>query len=144
MKIMNTIGTMKVVKIAIPVTQNAGLNSQVSGHFGRAPGFFIVNSGGSDAQYLESSEQREASECAPISALAKAGVSMVVARSMGRGALSRCHQAGMQIYQTQAERVIDLLADLESGQLTDFPDSALCNHGSGHGGHHAEHCHETS
>jgi predicted Fe-Mo cluster-binding NifX family protein len=131
-----------MMKIAIPVTHNAGLNSEVSSHFGRAPGFFIVTRDGSSAEYLDSREQREASECAPITALAKAGVVMVAARSMGRGALNRCHQAGIQIYHTEAERVVDLLAVFESGQLRDFPDSALCSHGSGHGRNHGDHCHE--
>jgi len=132
---------MNKQRIAIPVSGNSGLNSMISGHFGRAPGFFVVNTDGTQAEYLISQEAKAASECAPITALARAGAKLVAAHSMGKGALQRCHQAGMQIYQTQAQRVVDLLADLEKGVLNDFPDSALCNHASGHHEHEEEHCH---
>lgn len=125
------------IRIAVPVTSDNGLQSPISGHFGKAPGFLTVNMDGSGVAYLDSATSRAPSECAPVSALAAASVQIVVARSMGRGALNRCHQAGMRIYQTEAESVGDLLDELSAGIFVDFPDAALCHHHA----HHNDECH---
>ena len=133
-----TIDNIEPIKLAVPVIADRGLDSVVSGHFGKAPGFMTIMSDGSDAGYLDSRSSRQPSECAPIFKLSKAGVKLVLARSMGRGALSRCHEAGIKIYQTQAGSLRDLLHEIASGALVDFPDSALCSHGSEHRGHNQE------
>lgn len=127
------------IRLAVPVIKDAGLDSVVSAHFGRAPGFMSLMSNGTEAIYLESRSCREASECAPVSALAKVGTEVVFARSMGRGALNRCYQAGIKIYQTQARSLRELLKELNDGSCIDFPDTALCSHGSGNHEHdHSE------
>lgn len=50
------------IRFAVPVTNDAGLDSVVSGHFGRSPGFMTLMSDGSGATYLDSRACREASD----------------------------------------------------------------------------------
>lgn len=122
-------------KFAVPVVNDGGLDARVSGHFGRAPGFMTLWSDGSGATFHDSRSSRQASECAPVSMLSAEKVVCVAAKSMGKGALHRCHQAGLRIYQTQAASVRELLVEIRDGVLIDFPDEALCGHA------HDDHAH---
>lgn len=127
---MNTI--MKKKMIAMPVVGYDGMDSKLSEHFGRSPGFIVADIEGRELTYLNTGRARGASECAPITALARAGARVVVAKSMGRGAMQRCHVAGMQILQATGGTVSEVLQLLRDGQSPDFPDAALCNHHSHH------------
>jgi predicted Fe-Mo cluster-binding NifX family protein len=127
----------KPVMIALPVVRSDGLQSLISDHFGKAPGFIVADTSGSTAAYLDAAEHRGASECAPIQALARAGAGIVAAKSMGKGALRRCHEAGMRIFQAEGRTVADCLARIANDSITDFPDEALCHHA--HEGAHAGH-----
>lgn len=114
------------------------MDSEVSAHFGRAPGFMTLFTDGSELEFHESRLLREASECAPISALAAVKVRFVVAKSMGKGALRRCHEAGFQIFKTEAGTVAELLSEMGQGLWVDFPDDALCSSTHDHGGHKSQ------
>jgi predicted Fe-Mo cluster-binding NifX family protein len=63
---------------------------------------------------------RRASECAPISALVRAGARVVVTKSMGHGALRRCHEAGMQIMEASGRTVKELLNIYRGGSCLIF------------------------
>lgn len=123
---------MNTIRIAVPVSRDCGMNSPVSGHFGKAPGFVIVDSEGKEAYFCRSKEIRGASECAPIDGLKKLGAHVVIARSMGRGALRRCYEAGLQILRSEAATVAELVEEFRNGLCVDFPDSEICDH---HGEH---------
>ena len=123
-----TTTTQQAVKFAVPVNRDQGLDSRGSSHFGRAPGFLTLFSDGYGLQFHDSRSTRQASECAPITTLVAANIRFVAAKSMGRGALERCHQAGLQIFHTQVRTVNELLLEIQRGSLVDFPDDALCNH----------------
>lgn len=125
---------INTTQIAVPVSRDCGIDSPVSGHFGKAPGFVIVDSEGKAACYCRSKEIRGASECAPIDELNKLGVQLVVARSMGRGALRRCHEAGFKILRSEATTVAGVVDAYRNGLCMDFPDTAICDH-------HGEHAH---
>jgi predicted Fe-Mo cluster-binding NifX family protein len=133
---------MKIQKklIAIPVSGYDGIHSKVSGHFGKSRGFIITDEAGGELTYLDTAKVRGASECAPITALVRAGARVVVAKSMGRGALRRCHEAGMQILEANGATVKEVLDLYQSGQTADFPDTALCAHHS-HGSVGEDECH---
>ncbi len=119
----------QTTRVAIPVIKDAGLASKVSGHFGKSRGFIVVDSDGAHGQYIDSKLARQAHECAPIRALARNGSRVILCRSMGRGALTRCHEAGMRIYSAgEGETVDEVLATFRAGLCPDFPDSALCTH----------------
>jgi predicted Fe-Mo cluster-binding NifX family protein len=124
----------ETVRIAIPVMGYDGLNSKVSAHFGNAPGFIVVDGNGSELTYLDTAKARRPSECAPVHALVQAGSKLVIASSMGRGAMERCHSAGLQILHAVGNTVAEVLAAYRSQHCPDFPDDALCAHHD-HEGH---------
>jgi len=120
-------------RIAIPVQKDAGLNSTVSAHFGKSRGFIVVDSNGENYHYLDTQSARQPHECAPIRALVQQGSRVLLCHSMGRGALSRSHEAGLRIHQTNSGRTItDTLENFRAGKCPDFPNSALCSHAHHH------------
>lgn len=125
---MNNIMKIETVRLAMPVNRYDGLNSKLSQHFGKAPGFIIVDASGGELTYLDAAKARRASECAPVQALVSAGSKVVLARSMGRGAMARCHAAGMQILLAQGATVAEVLEAYRGQHCPDFPDDALCSH----------------
>lgn len=116
-------------RLAIPVLADAGMESRIDQHFGKSKGFILINSDGTNCEYLDAALARGPSECAPISALVKSGARAVLCRGMGKGALVRCHEAGMLVGQSVGRTVAEALENLQLGRSIDFPDSALCSHG---------------
>jgi predicted Fe-Mo cluster-binding NifX family protein len=115
--------------IAIPVVSYNGIDSRVSKHFGNAPGFIVTDQCGSEFTYLDTAKARQASECAPVRSLASAGSKVVIACGMGRGAMQRCHAAGMRIlHTTGGTTVAEVLEAYRRQACPDFPDAALCSH----------------
>lgn len=133
MKILEETETERIVRIGIPVVDRLGLGSRISAHFAKSRGFLVVDSDGGREVYLPTAESCEASECAPIRALAREGVKVMLCHGIGQGALARCHEAGMQILKAEGFTVSDAVSAFRSGACSDFPDSQLCCH---HGDHH--------
>ncbi len=125
---MNIITKKETVRLAMPVNRYDGLDSTLSQHFGKAPGFIVVDATGGELTYLDSAKARRASECAPIQALVSAGSRVVLANSMGRGAMARCLAAGMQILQAEGQTVAEVLEAYRGQHCPDFPDDAICSH----------------
>lgn len=120
--------------MAMPVIEDRGLDSGLCDHFGKAPGFILVDADGSDPVFVAGSLRRP-SECAPIQALIDGGASVILARGMGVGALERCHRAKLLILEAVGETVADTLDAFRAGGCADFPDHALCDHHGDHGKH---------
>lgn len=137
---MKNIMKKQTVRLAMPVNRYDGLNSKLSQHFGKAPGFIVVDASGGDLTYLDTARARRASECAPVQALVSAGSKIVLANSMGRGAMARCHSAGMQILQAEGATVAEVLEAYRGQHCPDFPDEALCSHHTHTDDENAHHC----
>jgi predicted Fe-Mo cluster-binding NifX family protein len=122
--------------LAYPVLESDGLNSPISGHFGKAPLFLVVDDTDCSCAVYSSGMLRSEGECAPLRALAGMGVAEVHCLHMGRGALQRCVDHGLKVFQTTASTIAEALSERAHGQCPDLPDEALC------GGHaHESHCH---
>ena len=122
--------------LAYPVLESDGLRSSISGHFGKAPFFLVVDSADHSCAVYSSGMLRSEGECAPLRALAGLGVGEVHCMQMGRGALQRCVAHGLKVFQTTATTIEAALAERSNGRCPDLPDEALC------GGHADEgHCH---
>ena len=121
--------------IAFPIDRPNGKHSEVSAHFGHAPYFAAVDLVTGEARFMVAESIREEGECAPIRALVALGVKEVHCRQLGRGALQRCFEAGMRVYQCQGRTIAEALLDRALGEAPDLPDGALCE---GHTGGCAE------
>lgn len=141
---MNEVQKKNLSRVAIPVLQDAGLASCVSEHFGKSPGFIVVDWDGQNCIYLESQSARQGQECAPILALEEHGCQTLLCHHMGRGALIRCRDAGFQIHEAKGGALVsDVLKAFQAGQCPALPDSALCTHGHSQGDDHDHpHCHD--
>ncbi len=117
----------KLRRIAIPVSENRGMMSPVSRHFGKSEGFIIVNADGTGVVYLDSVSARTGGECAPIQALHWNGVEDILCYSMGRGAYARCLELGLRIFQLAMGNIVsEVLSEVSRGQLKHFGEDGLC------------------
>jgi predicted Fe-Mo cluster-binding NifX family protein len=119
--------------ITIPVTEDSGLSSKISDHFGSAPFFAMVDLesntvacvGNPNAEHVHG-------RCMPVDFLREKGVSAVVCRGMGRGALSRLTEAGIACHVTEAETGAKAVESFRSGRTTVMTADSACH---GHGCH---------
>lgn len=112
--------------ITYPVLSDAGLDSIISGHFGKSPYFAVIDPDTRDCKIHDVTLLRDKEECAPLRALARMGVKEVYCVHMGRNALARCFRSGLQVYQTASETLAEALIERAAGLCRDLPDDALC------------------
>lgn len=87
------------MKIAFPATGN-GWQEKIDARFGRAAGFFVVDTGNKSTLYLHNRESRAAGHGAGTRAaetVARAGVDKVVAVEVGPKAASALSAAGIDV-----------------------------------------------
>jgi predicted Fe-Mo cluster-binding NifX family protein len=128
------------MKLCIPITTNAFLESEVSGHFGKAPMYLLVESDGAEVAGLLERGERGGGQCAPVESMMAKGVDAVVCHGLGQGALARLREAGIRVYHTEGKTVSEVLTELEDGTLHEFAGEHAC---AGHHGqdHEHGHCH---
>jgi predicted Fe-Mo cluster-binding NifX family protein len=132
------------VKIAIPVEDARGLESQVYGHFGSAPCFLVYDSDSGAASVVDNRQTaHEHGHCNPIAALAGHRVEALVTGGIGGRALELLRTAGIRVYQAaHAGTAAQSLKSFQENDLQEITSSACCSHGHGHGeGGHGHGCH---
>lgn len=121
------------MKVAIPVAEYCGLESQVYGHFGSAPIFVLVDAETMSIEPLGNQDQDHVhGQCSPMTALAGARPDVVVVGGIGGGALVGLRQAGIKVYRAMDKTVAEVLSLLKSGDLPEVAPGDTC---AGHGGH---------
>ncbi len=125
------------MKLCIPVLEDKALASPVSPHFGKAPGYLLVDSETGQVLSAIDRSDRAEGECAPVSEMARLGVEAVVCGGLGQGAFARLQAQGIQVFRTEHKTVADLLAALARHELAPMDPASLC---AGH--HHHAHDHE--
>lgn len=129
------------MKLCFPVTQNAGLDTRVYGHFGAAPMFMVVDT---ETQAIREINNRDLNHrhggCSPVKALGQGAADAIVVGGIGAGALNGLRRAGYQVLLSQGTTIADNLTCLD--QLSPV-EAQLCTghseghgHGRGHGCHH--------
>jgi predicted Fe-Mo cluster-binding NifX family protein len=111
------------------VEEDAGLDSPISPHFGKAPGFLLAAADGGSCVFIDAVAARREGECAPLAALLERGCGTVLCRSMGRGALRRARQAGLRVLYAGPWRTArEALCGLAAGRCPEFSEDRLCGH----------------
>lgn len=125
------------MNVCIPVTEDRGLASPVSPHFGSAPLFLVVDTDtGSCRAVANRNEHHDHGMCRPLSSLTGERLDGIVVGGIGRGALGKLQAAGLRVYRSEAPTVEAAVAALRAGTLPEVtPAEACAQHGNGPHGH---------
>ncbi len=122
------------MRVCIPVVDDHGLDSRVSGHFGSAPGFLLVDSDTGACRLLANRNEHHAhGMCNPLAALAGEAVDAAVVGGIGTGALMRLQAAGITVYRADRPTVSEVLAGFNAGTLEAIDGDGAC---ASHDGQH--------
>jgi predicted Fe-Mo cluster-binding NifX family protein len=126
------------MRIAFPVTENLGLESQVYGHFGSAPFFMVLDSASGSLETLGNDDAHHVhGQCQPIKALGGTQVDLVVVGGIGAGALTKLQGQGIRVFRAVEGSVSDNLKLLKCGKLPEFAANMTCaGHQGGSGCQH--------
>lgn len=121
------------MKIAIPVAEDRGLESQVHGHFGSAPFFARVDSETMEFKALQNPNLEHAhGACNPLGVIKDMHVDALICAGMGARALQLLNQAGVKVFKTGGSTVKEAVVNLAKGLLPEMTVDGAC---SGHGCH---------
>ena len=122
------------MKVCFPVLKAEGLESEVYGHFGSAPSFFVIDTEDSNAATIINKDQNHVhGMCNPVKALNNQQVDAIVVDGIGGGALSRLQQMGIRVLQAQASTVRENLEKIKKNELLEISANHVCA-GHGHSG----------
>jgi len=123
------------MNLCIPVTEDKGLQSPVSGHFGSAPFFAIVDQDTGACRIIPNSDCHHShGACHPLATLAGEGVDGVVVSGIGAGALNKLQAANIRVFLSEQPTAGDTLTAFKAGTLrAATPATACAHHGYGHG-----------
>ena len=122
------------MQICIPVLEDRGLDSRVSGHFGSAPAFMIVDTDSGTCRVLGNHNEHHAhGMCQPLAALAGETVDGIIVGGIGMGALMKLQAAGITVYRAVHPTVAETIAAFRDGSLQPVGQNEAC---AAHHGHH--------
>jgi len=122
------------MKIAFPVVENHGMDSDVHEHFGSAP-FFVFLDMDSDAMEIMENPDKDHQHgaCNPMAALGGRQVDGVVVGGIGGGALKKLNNDGITVYRAVEGSVAENARMIKSGTLPVFDPGMVCGHHHHHG-----------
>lgn len=125
------------MKICFPVETDKGLESEIYGHFGSAPGFVTYDTDTQTTGFINNRNAvHEHGACNPAEALENSGVSAVIVGGIGQGAVMRLMSGGVAVYQAKTGLVKDDAGLFSQNKLTKLSrDMNLCGGGSHSCGH---------
>lgn len=126
------------MKICFPVMEHQGLDSQVFGHFGSAPGFIVVDMITNEVTSINNSDRiHQHGACNPVAGLGGHQVDAIVVGGIGGGALHKLNSAGMRVFQSQQGSIAENMALFRANELPEYLPGHTCGgHGHSHGCSH--------
>ncbi|MGC8495461.1 MAG: NifB/NifX family molybdenum-iron cluster-binding protein [Syntrophobacteraceae bacterium] len=120
------------MKVCFPVELLKGLESQVFGHFGSAPGFVIVDTDTNSVEEINNGDaHHEHGMCQPMKALGGRRVDAIVVGGIGRGALMKLRAEGVKVYRAAMGTVEENTGLIRKEVLPEFDPAFVC---AGHSG----------
>jgi predicted Fe-Mo cluster-binding NifX family protein len=129
------------MRLCIPTVDGTGLDARLSGHFGSAPFYTIVDTESEACEVVSNAHARhEHGSCEAASGMSGHAVDAVVCHGLGRRALAGLAAAGIPVYVAAEADVAGVVARFQAGQLELLAEEAACHggHGHQHHGHGAE------
>jgi len=123
------------MKICFPVPENNGVESEIYGHFGSAPGFIMVDMFTGEVAPLSNGDcVHQHGACNPVAALDGHEIKAIVVGGIGSGALQKLNAAGLRVFQAKSGTVGDNMKMLRASALAEFLPGHTCGgHAHGHG-----------
>jgi predicted Fe-Mo cluster-binding NifX family protein len=129
------------MKIAVPTNGDKGLEEPVGEHFGRVPGYTIVDDETGDVEVIENTSHHLGGRGYPPEILAEAGVEVLLCRGLGRRAIQMFIDKGIKVYCEASGTVKDALQQWKNDSLTLATEGMACTrhafrshvHGKGRG-----------
>jgi len=130
------------LNLCIPITEDRGLQSPVSAHFGSAPLFLVVDTDSGQCRAIpNTNHQHGHGGCQPLRALAGEPIDALAVGGIGLGAIMKLQAARVRVFLSGEPTVEQTLRALSAGELEEAsPATACAHHGHGHqeggcGGH---------
>jgi predicted Fe-Mo cluster-binding NifX family protein len=118
------------MKVCFPTETLLGLDSEVYGHFGSAPGFVVIDTGTMSVEEINNNDLHHVhGMCQPLKALGGHEVDAVVVVDIGMGALMRLQAQGILVYRGMQGTVRQNVDLIQSKKLPQFRAENAC---SGH------------
>ncbi len=119
------------MRVCIPASSDAGLDSPVFGHFGSAPYFVVHEAESGTTEIIQNENQHHAhGGCQPLAAFEGVALDALVVGGIGRRAIARLNDAGTKVYRAVEGTVAANVAKLAAGELEEFTAESAC---AGHG-----------
>ena len=126
---------MDRTRVAIPCVGHAGLQAEVSPHFGRCDSYAIVTLEEGRIKSTESVPNAGHSDCvSPIGALAEKGVSLMLVEAMGMRPYFAFKQLGIEIRCGITGTVAEAVESYLKGETFAMAQDGLCGHHTGANG----------
>lgn len=121
------------MNLCIPVTEDNGLRTQVSAHFGSAPLFLILNTDSGACRALPNKNLHHGhGMCQPLMSLAGEQLDGIAVGGIGMGALNKLQAANVRVFISGESTVEETVAAFKSGSLREATPAMACGH-HGHG-----------
>ena len=123
------------MNLCIPVTEDQGLKSPVSAHFGSAPLFMIVDTDTGVCRSLPNKNLHHGhGMCQPLMSLAGERLDGVAVGGIGMGAINKFQAANLRVFISGEATVEETVAAFKTGALKEATPATACGH-HGHGPH---------
>ena len=120
------------MKVCFPVSVDPGLESQVFGHFGSAPGFVVVDMITNELTAINNSDQiHEHGACNPVAGLGGHQVDAIVVGGIGGGALQQLNRSGLRVFQAHEGTIAENVVLFKANELPEYLPGHTCG-GHGH------------
>lgn len=123
------------MNLCIPVTADRGLESPVSGHFGSAPLYLLVDSETRATRALSNARSvHEHGACRPLDALAGERIDAFLVGGIGAGAIMKLQAAGIRVFRATASTASACLDAYLRNEVEEIDAAGACaGHGHDHG-----------
>ena len=117
--------------MCIPIIEDQGINSKISGHFGSAPFSLVVDTESERCYSIANRNQHhDHGMCQPLATLRGESLDALAVAGIGTGALEKLQLARIQVFRTRHTTAAETLAAFKGGQLELITPGAAChNHG---------------
>lgn len=114
------------MRLCIPTMEAGGLDGQVSGHFGRAPTFTIIDLEGDHVRVIKNRGEHMGGLGKPSEHVVKAGVEVVICAGLGPRAIEMLRSSGIEVYVGASGTVANAVQMWRDGKLQPASKDIAC------------------